>query len=403
MRICAIIPGLPEPADRGTYKRYRAWVNALAEMGDVDLVCLRDRDDSEAALAIMADRVHRLCAPRVTFQPWRGLIAQWRDHLPPNVRHWFDPAAAATVAAFTAGISYDLVFLGDLVSIPYADVAGLPNNKRWLDRARVDIEFQTQRDAAATNRSWRRKLTDRLRRRMTARFERYAANNVAGEVVCAESDRVALQRCVGTPCEQLVIANGIERDEFPDQGPLTNAPTFMLPGAMDYRPNVEGALWFLDKVWPRIRAARPDAKLALVGRDPVTEIRAWQGRDGVAVTGAVDSMLPWYQRSRVVVAPIRIGCGTRLKVVEAWSVGRPLVATAMAVDGLDARHGDNTLIADDPFGMAEACLAALDQPMAQRLRGGALAIAQSYAWADVLAPAIAHWGGRIKDLNHAAA
>ena len=69
------------------------------------------------------------------------------DRMPPNVRHWFDPAVADQVQAFFAGRDYDLVFLGDLVSVPYAEQAGLDLTHSWIDRARVDIAFQTQRDA----------------------------------------------------------------------------------------------------------------------------------------------------------------------------------------------------------------------------------------------------------------
>ena len=76
-------------------------------------------------------------------------------------------------------------------------------------------------------------------------------------------------------------------------------------------------------------------------------------------------MLPWYQQAQTVIAPIRIGCGTRLKVVEAWSVGRPLVATTMAVDGLDARHQFNCLLADDPQSFAKSVLSTFGTAVAQ--------------------------------------
>src|SRR5690606_15734023 len=114
--------------------------------------------------------------------------------------------------------------------------------------------------------------------------------------------------------------------------------------------------------------------------DPVDAIQELDGRRDITVTGAVDSVLPYYRGARVVCAPIRIGGGTRLKVVESWSVGRPLVATRTAVDGLDAVDGDNCLLADTPADFAAAVCTALRPDLGIGLRQGALRSAGPYAW-----------------------
>jgi glycosyltransferase involved in cell wall biosynthesis len=391
MRIAAIIPGLPEPADRGTYKRYAAVVAMLCRLGTVDCCTLVDQDLAPGAEAIFRARVARLHAPRVAFQPWKGLLGQWRDPLAPNVRHWFDPAIVEGIRAFFAGHDYDVVLLGDLVSIPYAEAVGLDRFPCWLDRARVDIEFQRQ-SAGHRAMGFSDRVKDALRRRLTARYERHASAFAAGEIVCAPSDRAALLGCVGAGgCPIRVVANGIEGDLFPDQGEPVAEPAFMVAGAMDYQPNAEGLLWFVHGAWPLIRARVPAATLAVVGRDPLPALRALDGKDGIRVTGAVPSMLPEYARARVVVAPIRIGGGTRLKVVECWSVGRALVGTTIAVDGLDAVHDRNCLIGDTPAALAEACCAALAAPANARLRAGALATAAKYSWDAVWRDLEAEW------------
>ena len=110
---------------------------------------------------------------------------------------------------------------------------------------------------------------------LTARYERRVANALAGEVVCAESDREALEACTHAPVSVKVVANGIDPEAFPDQGSLTEAPVFMLPGAMDYQPNIDGARWFVERAWPIVRMVRPDAQLNIVGRDPTDEVTAW--------------------------------------------------------------------------------------------------------------------------------
>ena len=391
MRIAAIVPGCPEPADRGTYKRYRALIDHCSRCGSVDLVTLVDQDLAIGAVEKVASRVNRLHAPRVQFQPWKPLWKQALDPLAPNVRHWFDPDLIPGIRDFFAGEQYDLVVAGDLVSIPYVQAAGLDTVPIWIDRARVDIGFQRQRDAMAGLHGLRA-FAAGLRRSLTTRYERKVASWVTGTVVCAPSDAQVLHDDVLADMPIEIIANGIERAAFPDLGALTDEPVVMIPGAMDYVPNVQGALWFLNEAWPLIRDRYPTAVCNLVGRDPVPEIQAWHGREGVCVTGSVPSMLPWYQAARCVAAPIHIGGGTRLKVVECWSVGRPLVGTSVAVDGLNARHGENCLLADSPDSFANAVSEVLQNDLgAQALRRAALQTACNYDWSTVFQPLAQRW------------
>ncbi len=386
MRIAAVIPCLPEPPDRGAFKRYAALIDACARAGEVHCACLTDETPRPGAEARFAARVARLSVIPVQLQPWKSLLGQLADPFPPNVRHWHDPQAVDGLRRFLIGHQYDVAMLGDLVMVPYAEAAGLQDVPLWIDRSRVDVVFQ--RLVAENNRlGFAARIKERIRRSKTAAYERQVAGRIAGQVVCAPSDKTGLLACTGAGPRIEVIANGIERHLFPDQGPLTNAPIAMFPAAMDYQPNVDGITWFVREAWSAVRAAEPNAELYLVGRNPAPAVQDLHGRDGITVTGAVDSMLPWYAKARCVVTPIRIGGGTRLKIVEAWSVGRPLVSTTVGADGLDARHQQNCLIADDGPATAQAVLAVFrDQALAERLRAGALVSGAAYAWENVMAP-----------------
>ena len=137
-------------------------------------------------------------------------------------------------------------------------------------------------------------------------------------------------------------------------------------------------------MWPRLKKLVPDVQLDLVGRDPVAAIQQYGVDPAVTVTGRVESMVPWYRTSRAVCAPIHIGGGSRLKVVEAWSVGRPLVATVMAVDGLNARHGVNALLTDQADAMARHLAdMLLTGPVADDMRTEALFTASTYTWKEL--------------------
>jgi glycosyltransferase involved in cell wall biosynthesis len=388
MRVAVILPTLPWPRDRGVIQMAGAYLDALSAVATVDAACLVDTPPASGAETAVAATVERLAVVSVRLQPWRPLWRQILDPLPPNCRHWFDPAAAEQVRTFFAGQHYDAALVFDLVSLAYARLA-LPGVPWWLARSRVDAVFHDL-DQAVRPGTWR----DRLRGRLLRRYERTASRVVAGQIVCAPSDRDSLARIVGTPRPVLVVPNGVDLAALPAQGPLPSTPAVLFVGAMDYPPNIDAVTWFARDIWSAIRAAEPAAEFRIVGRDPTAAVRDLASLPGISVSGAVPSVLPAYAAARVVVAPIRIAGGTRLKVVEAWALGRPLVATTAAVDGL-AADASNTLRADDAASFARAVLRLLhDDAAAQALVAGARRTATDYDWKQVTQPVPGLIGGR---------
>jgi glycosyltransferase involved in cell wall biosynthesis len=146
-------------------------------------------------------------------------------------------------------------------------------------------------------------------------------------------------------------------------------------------PNVDGVVYFLREIWPRIVAARPDARFVVVGADPAPTIRAHAG-PGVTIVGPVDDLRPYLAAAAVVVVPLRLGSGTRLKILEAWAMGRPVVSTALGAEGLEAVSGRHLLIADDAAGFASAVVRVLSEPeLGDALgRAGRALVTERYSW-----------------------
>lgn len=139
-------------------------------------------------------------------------------------------------------------------------------------------------------------------------------------------------------------------------------------GSLDYLPNVEAVGFLVGEVLPRLRARRPDARLTLAGRNPGRELEALARDAGVRLVAGAPSLEPLYAGARAVVAPLWLGGGTRIKVIEAMAWALPIVATPVAVEGLDLRHGESVLLADDAEGFAGHCAAVLADPdLAARL------------------------------------
>jgi glycosyltransferase involved in cell wall biosynthesis len=156
---------------------------------------------------------------------------------------------------------------------------------------------------------------------------------------------------------------------------------------MGWAPNVDAAVWFGHEVWPAVLRRSPDARLLLVGRDPAPPVQALAS-PSVEVSGTVSDVRPFLSQARVTVAPLRAGGGTRLKILEALDAGRPVVATSIAVDGLEDLIGEGVVVADDAGTMIDAVSTLLADPdrAAALGRAGHEAVSARHSWDVALAP-----------------
>jgi glycosyltransferase involved in cell wall biosynthesis len=164
-------------------------------------------------------------------------------------------------------------------------------------------------------------------------------------------------------------------------------PTVAFVATMGWRPNIDAALWLGRDIWPLVVAQVPQARLLLVGRDPAPTVLALAGSN-IEVTGTVPDVTPYLAESRVVVAPLRAGGGTRLKVMEALDVGRPVVATSVGCEGTEDLVGRGVVVADTAAGLADAIAGLLlDPARASALgRAGHDAVSAEHTWDRALAP-----------------
>jgi hypothetical protein len=214
------------------------------------------------------------------------------------------------------------------------------------------------------------------RRHILVRFN--LASTARFSLVCSDRDRQVAR----IPAEVRVLPNTasspVERlpHELSGRDPSlagesdTAAPVVLLVGTMTYGPNSEGAKWMSELVWPLVTAVRPDAVLRIVGRHSES-LEALGRIGGVEIVGAVPDMAPYLDEAMVSVAPIHRGSGTRVKVLEAFAAGVPVVATTIGAYGIDVRVGTDLHVTDDPVQLAAAIVALLDDEAARTAMGHA--------------------------------
>jgi glycosyltransferase involved in cell wall biosynthesis len=223
-----------------------------------------------------------------------------------------------------------------------------------------------------------RAIRHRLERRNASRWEP-AWYSRADAVACvSEVDASLVSRMIGRPVE--VIPNPIPDDFFDPPAVERSAATVTFVGSFSWEPNRDSVAWLCQDIWPRIRAGRPDAKLCIVGRHGNDELRKQVEGAGGSFLTDVEDIRPFYWEAAVVISPIRMGSGTRNKVLHAMACDAPVVCTTASLEGIPAEHGTHLLVADDPSGLADAVLLTMNDPSAAAARvAAARGIAAKYS------------------------
>jgi glycosyltransferase involved in cell wall biosynthesis len=190
-----------------------------------------------------------------------------------------------------------------------------------------------------------------------------------------------------------VVPNGVDMAFYTSQFPAHDDPCgwpseqdLVFTGKMDFRPNVDAVLWFAQEVAPLLRQASPSPRFWIVGQNPHPRLAALANQPGVVLTGRVDDVRPYIAAAGVYAVPLRIGGGTRLKVLEAMAMGKAIVSTRLGCEGFDLVPGQEMLIADTPAEFAAAVLALLHDPdRRERMGRAARRFAESwYDWSAIL-------------------
>jgi glycosyltransferase involved in cell wall biosynthesis len=305
--------------------------------------------------------------------------------LPIFVRRWWSERLVATLREVGAA-DHDAVWGYRVWMTEHARAAGCTRIVADVDDIHSDVRIAELRGAPR----YKSKPLHYAHAVMARRYEKRLLDRFPHLVVSKPSDRHFFP---ARGRERVhVVPNGVVLPSAPDPepGPEAGPPTLLFVGMLSHTPNVDAARWLCAEIMPRVWARRADVRLQVVGQgDPADVLRAAAGDPRVAVAVAPPDVAPFYRAATLVVAPVRIGGGTRIKVLEALGRGRALVSTRFAAESVEAADGEELVYADDADAFAAACLALLDDaPRRARLgRAGRALVARSWTW-DAIAPAL---------------
>jgi sugar transferase (PEP-CTERM/EpsH1 system associated) len=387
MRLLFLTPQLPYPADKGTRIRNLGLIRELARRHEVAVLSFGEPADraSRAGLAAICRVVDVLGTP--TRPPWRRVVAALTDPRP-------DLARRLGSVGFTAALRRALAEPWDVLQIEGLEMAPhwlALRHERRLPPTIFDAhnaEWVLQARMGATDLANRRPLGGLYSTLQAARLRPYegaVVTTVQAVAAVSRADAAALER-VGRPRRLVLVPNGVDTAGLPRRPGDGDDRTVLFTGTMDYRPNVDAVVWFVARVWPLVRARAPEARFRIVGRAPTPAVRALTASPGVDVTGEVAAVGPFFAEAAAYVAPLRIGGGSRLKLLEACAHGVPIVSTSLGAEGIDLTPGRDALVADDAAVFAEALLGLLREPARRRALAdaGRALVESSYDWRAIV-------------------
>jgi glycosyltransferase involved in cell wall biosynthesis len=356
MRLLVLSVTSPVPASNGVKMRTRSILRALAaERHELVLVAFADACDANG----LSPELSKMCQ-RVIQIPHRfKSLSSSKDYLG-RAAHLFAQAPYGVVVARSPQMASQLAALlsekaVDVILCEQTDLlTNLPSQldvPLVVDFHNVDYLIMERYVRFESNRA--KRMYARLESRKLREWERRACHRASTAWACSEYDRALLQK-FGPSLPMFVVPNVVDVDEYAADS-AEDPRKILFQGSMDWYPNRDAVEFFVVQIFSRIRSQVPDARFVVAGRNPPEEFRQRLGRiRGVEFTGTVPDMRAEIGSAAVCVVPLRIGSGTRLKILEAAAMSKPIVSTRLGAEGLEFRDGQEIALEDEPAAFADA-------------------------------------------------
>jgi glycosyltransferase involved in cell wall biosynthesis len=377
VRIAIVTPYLPYPADTGGKIRTFYLLKSLAPRHAVDLytVFYGNRPALGDQLPQICRRIYPVQLIKNSTNASR-LARCFLDPLPRLIDHFYTPAAALEVRRQIRIEPYDLLVLDEICMAPYLE--GLPGPKLVL---RQKIDYLHYREVNSAEPLGIEKLVGWLEVQKLRHYERRATSEYSAAICCSADDAAQVDTMKrGIPIA--VIPNGVDLDFFVPQEEMSRVPTLLYTGTMNYYPNIDAVNYFFREIYPPLARLIPQVHILIVGHNPPEEILAWQSLPGVKITGSVPDIRPYLAECTAAMVPLRLGGGTRLKIMESIAANRAVISTSIGAEGIGLRHGEHLLLADDPVSFAEQAATLLrDRELRRRLITNAKPVVEKrFSW-----------------------
>ena len=383
MKILFLSPTVPFPLTDGGRIRVFNLLKQIATKSDVTLLALETQPtDSEgvAQLQQLGIQVHLIPnAPTLPPLSFSTLLKAFLRRQPITVARYALPAYRQKFKELVETGSFNLVHYEMFHTAQFHTETRLPG---VLSQQNVDSAIWRRLCSETANPFY--KFAYWTQQLAFQRYERVLSPKFDAVTCTSDIDAAVFQRhCSENVIE--IIPNGVDVTHYqPDFSAEVSAHLIYI-GSMDWYPNEDAVSFFADEVLPRIQENVPDVRFSIVGGNPSARVQKLAERKGVVVTGRVPEIKPYFAEATVFVVPLRIGSGTRLKILEALAMGKAIVSTSVGAEGLDLKDGEEIFIADEPEAFADAVTRLLTDTSLRRRIGenGRARVERDYNWQSI--------------------
>jgi glycosyltransferase involved in cell wall biosynthesis len=384
MNILFISTWFPYPPDNGSKTRVYYLLRALAERHQIHLLTFMPTAEEARFIPVL-----QAYCPQVDvvqrdpfWRDWRKALLGYLSPWPRDVVSGYSPGMARLVSVAAWGQQYGVVIASQVSVAPYAlSVNGVPRFveiDNYMGRL-LEEQYRAQHNPARRILRW-------LTWQKCRRYERWLYPQFDACTLVSEQDRQALLATVpGCSGRVAVIPNGVDVERHYPGLAEPQPNTLVFNGALTYYANADAMRFFLTEIMPLIRAQCPDVRLQITGRTAGVDLSGLPLDGRVTLTGYLDDVRPTVAGSWACVVPLRIGGGSRLKILEAMALGTPVVTTSKGAEGLAVTPEHDVLIADEPARFALQTLRLLRDPdLRERLaKNGRLLVEAKYGWEQI--------------------
>jgi glycosyltransferase involved in cell wall biosynthesis len=360
MKILFIQKQILFPHDTGAKIRVLNILRHLARRHDITFLCnLRAGEEplleKMHALGLHLETVPARESRRGSSRFYFELVQNLFSPYPLTISRNYDPALRERARELVGRNAYDLLICDTVVMARHT--MGLDVPAQILFQHNVDAQLLRRHAELGTGLLRSRYMGIQWRR--MRRFEADCGKRFHTVIAVSEQDQQTFAREYGWRHVQ-AIDTAVDVDYFRPNGTAEQSDHVVFVGSLDWLPNQDGVTFFVQQVWPLIRRARPKAVFQIVGRNPPWAVRRLQRVDGVEVVGTVPDVRPHLAGAAVIVVPLLVGGGTRIKIFEALAMGKALVSTTIGAEGLPVTPKEHLLLADSPAEFAEAVIGLLN-------------------------------------------
>ena len=388
-KLLYLVHRFPYPTDRGDRIRSFHLLQFLAEHFDVYLATLWDEEPTVGEMKVVEELCEEVALfPAGRISRWTRAAASLFAGRSATEGLFHSSALKKQVGSWIDNIHFDqcLAFCSSMVQ--YHDHAIDRSRKLPLTVDLVDVDSQKWFDYADQSTGWKRMLF-RLEGKRLRKLEKTLPKRCQAITLVSDAE-AALFRSLCPNERTYGVSNGVDLEYFCpipiNDAVKVKAASCVFVGALDYRANVQGLEWFCENVWPLVRQRYPEATLDLVGRNPGGAVKQLAKIEGVKLIGQVEDVRPFVHRSALSIAPLLTARGVQNKVLEAMAMGKPVVGTPQAIEGINCQSDIDVLTAQTPPQWCEQ-IGALVEDGAKRVRMGAAArafVEENFSWSATL-------------------